>query len=178
MTLSGSLPPDVPTTFYADLIAMAQEAGVPALLDSSGQPLQRAVAARPYLVKPNRKEFTTLRGEQSQSLPDFAAAVREMAQRYATRVVLSLGADGVLAVAGDGVRHVQKPPVTALSPVGSGDCLLAGLAYGLTHGFSFDEALRHGVAAGTANTLHLGAGNFTLANFERVREATAVERVG
>lgn len=65
MTLSGSLPPDVPTTFYADLIAMAQEAGVPALLDSSGQPLQRAVAARPYLVKPNRKEFTTLRGEQS-----------------------------------------------------------------------------------------------------------------
>ena len=101
-----------------------------------------------------------------------------MAQRYATRVVLSLGAEGVLATAGGAARHVQAPPVTALSAVGSGDCLLAGLAYGLTHDFSFDEALRHGVAAGTANTLRFGAGNFTLADFERIREALTAERVG
>jgi fructose-1-phosphate kinase PfkB-like protein len=47
--------------------------------------------------------------------------------------------------------------------------MLAGLAYGFTHAVSFEETLIHGVAAGTANTLLVGAGNFTFGDFETVR---------
>ena len=48
------------------------------------------------------------------------------------------------------------------------DCLLAGIVYGLTHGFTLAEAARYGVAAGTANALSVGPGVFDLADFRRI----------
>ena len=64
---------------------------------------------------------------------------------------------------------VKNPSVAAKSAVGSGDCMLAGLTYGFLHGFSFGEAVIHGVAAGTANTLTIGAGQFKIEDFEQLR---------
>jgi hypothetical protein len=40
---------------------------------------------------------------------------------------------------------------------------------GLLNGFSFEEAITCGVAAGTANTLTIGAGQFKIKDFERLR---------
>jgi fructose-1-phosphate kinase PfkB-like protein len=47
--------------------------------------------------------------------------------------------------------------------------MLAGLAYGFTHDLPFEDALKYGVAAGTANTLTIGAGTFTSDDLERIR---------
>ena len=47
--------------------------------------------------------------------------------------------------------------------------MLAGLAYGCLHGLSFKDAVVCGVAAGTANTLKIGAGQFNVEDFERLR---------
>ena len=72
----------------------------------------------------------------------------------------------------DQAFHIQNPPVEAVSAVGSGDCFLAGLAYGLANGLPLAECGRIGVAAGTANTLLLGAGHFTRAGFDDIYAAT------
>jgi 6-phosphofructokinase 2 len=64
--------------------------------------------------------------------------------------------------------------VPIVSAVGSGDCTLAGITYGLVRGWPLVDALRYGVAAGTANALSLGAGVFTLEDFERVRAQVTV----
>ncbi|WP_241000007.1 PfkB family carbohydrate kinase, partial [Streptomyces sp. Tu 4128] len=53
VALCGSLPPGVPVGAYAGLVRSARAAGVPVLLDTSGEPLRRGVAARPDLIKPN-----------------------------------------------------------------------------------------------------------------------------
>ncbi|MER7035919.1 1-phosphofructokinase family hexose kinase, partial [Streptomyces albidoflavus] len=50
VALCGSLPPGIHVGAYADLIRIARSAGVPALLDTSGEPLRRGIAARPDLV--------------------------------------------------------------------------------------------------------------------------------
>ncbi|MYX77561.1 PfkB family carbohydrate kinase, partial [Streptomyces sp. SID3915] len=57
VALCGSLPPGIHVGAYADLIRLARAAGVPALLDTSGEPLRRGIAARPDLVKPNADEL-------------------------------------------------------------------------------------------------------------------------
>jgi len=57
VVLSGSLPPGVPADAYADLIAAAAQASVPAILDASGAALAHGVAAGPALVKPNLAEL-------------------------------------------------------------------------------------------------------------------------
>ena len=68
-------------------------------------------------------------------------------------VVVSLGAEGALLASGGRVCHAVAPPQPAENTVGSGDCLLAGVAVGLARGLALDEVLRLGVACGTANTM-------------------------
>src|SRR6266702_4635546 len=62
VVLSGSLPPGVPPDSYAGLIAAAAVAGVPAILDASGDILASGAAAGPALVKPNLAELETAAG--------------------------------------------------------------------------------------------------------------------
>jgi 1-phosphofructokinase family hexose kinase len=176
VTFSGSLPPGVPTDFYRDLITLANAAGVPTFLDSSKDPLKLGVEAQPFLVKPNEDEAAVLTGREIHTVVDCIAAARELACRTGSMVVISLGPEGAVAAQGDKTLHVQNPRVEAKSAVGSGDSTLAGLAYGLTHGFTFEDALIHGIAAGTANTLTIGAGTFTPDDFERTRAQVAVNR--
>ncbi len=175
VTLSGSLPPGVPHDFYAQLIHLAHKAGVPAFLDSSKEALLQGVAAKPFLIKPNESEVTILAGRELKTVADFAAAAAAISTHYETIVVLSLGKDGALAAQGQAVIHVQNPPVQAQSAVGSGDSMLAGLAYGFGHGCQLAEAVKYGVAAGTANTLVLGAGQFTRHDFEAIYAETTVQ---
>ncbi|NDZ83444.1 hexose kinase, partial [Streptomyces sp. SID10853] len=64
VALCGSLPPGVPVGAYAQLVKQARGAGVPVLLDTSGEPLRRGIAARPDLVKPNADELAQLTGSR------------------------------------------------------------------------------------------------------------------
>jgi len=101
-----------------------------------------------------------LTGRPAESLSDYASAAAEISARYQTIVVLSLGAEGALSVRPTEALHVRPPRVTIPSAVGSGDCMLAGIACAMTRALSFQEAIRYGVAAGTANALSVGAGKF------------------
>jgi tagatose 6-phosphate kinase len=167
VTISGSLPRGVPPDFYAGLISLAHTAGVPAALDCSGEALRQGLASgQPALIKPNQAEFQALIGRPLRDQAEFAAAAREVARRYHTLVVLSLGAAGALAALPGETWQASPPLIQAVSAVGSGDALLAGVVQSLAHNLPLPEALRRGVAAGTANALTLGAGRFTRSDFE------------
>jgi tagatose 6-phosphate kinase len=168
LTLSGSLPAGVPFDFYAELIKIAAEAGVLTFFDSSGNALRKGAEAGPFLVKPNEAEVKSLLGVGPNDTLDFAQAASEVSTRFGTKVLLSLGASGAIAANGQEVFIVKNPSVDAKSAVGSGDCMLAGLTYGFLHGLSFEEAVIYGVAAGTANTLSIGAGQFDIKDFEKL----------
>ncbi len=168
VTLSGSLPPGAPADLYAHLIRLARAASVPVLLDSSGEALRLGTEASPSLVKPNEQEFAGLVGCPPRDLAELARMARQLADRHATQLVVSLGADGALAVEGGGVWHVRPQLVRVESAVGSGDCLLAGITRGLVRGLALPEAVRDGVAVGTANAMTVGAARFERADFEAV----------
>lgn len=177
VTLSGSLPPGVPLDFYARIIEIARKAGVPTFLDSSGEALRRGIEAGPFFVKPNEAEAKSLlRVEQNGSL-DFVQAALEIAAKYRTNVLLSMGAQGGVAARGTEAFLVKSPRVEATSAVGSGDCSLAGLAYGILRESSFEQALICAMAAGAANTLTIGAGQFEREDFDRLRHQVQIQRL-
>ena len=169
VTLSGSLPLGIPFDFYAQVIEIAKAADVLTFLDTSGHALRMGLEAGPFFVKPNEAEAKSLLGIKSNEPLDFMQAATEIAARYRANVVLSMGAKGAVAAKRPDAFQVKSPSVEAKSAVGSGDCMLAGLTYGVLHGFSFEETIFSGVAAGTANTLTIGAGQFKLDDFERLR---------
>ncbi len=177
VTFSGSLPPGVPLDFYRQMIEIAREANVLAILDSSGEALRLGIQAQPDLVKPNEKEFADLAGRRLSDANDFARAAVEFAERFHTMVVISLGTEGAIAANRREVWQVRPPQLTIKSAVGSGDSTVAGITFGLTHSFAFEEAIKYGVAAGTANALTVGAGVFTSADFQRVLAEVSVTRL-
>ncbi len=179
VTLSGSLPSQVPKDTYARLIGLANQAGVPALLDSSGEALRLGVEGKPFLVKPNQDELSGLLGQDLPTVQAVARAARSLAARYQTRVVVSLGAQGALGVHAGTLCawHAYPPALEIVSAVGSGDALLAGLAHALSRHAAFEAALRLGVAAGSANALVLGAGRVRLADIESIAEQVTLTRL-
>lgn len=68
---SGSLPPGVPHTFYAEISRLAREQGARCVVDASGPALAAALAEGVFLVKPSRRELglhfgTELEGQQGE----------------------------------------------------------------------------------------------------------------
>jgi 1-phosphofructokinase len=143
----GSLPPGAPDDLYARLATAAHAIGARVAIDTSGPPLEFALAGQPDLIKPNVDELAALTGRSLTTVGQVLAAAGEVRARGARCVVVSLGADGALLIDDEGAWHASTPPVTPRSNVGSGDSLVAGL---LAAGGSGPDALASGVAYGTA----------------------------
>jgi fructose-1-phosphate kinase PfkB-like protein len=63
--------------------------------------------------------------------------------------------------------EATPPRVDAISPIGAGDAMAAAVTWSLMSGAAFSQALRWGVAAGTASAKLPG---MTFASLEQVRE--------
>lgn len=155
VALCGSLPPGVPVGAYADLVREARAAGVYVLLDTSGEPLRRGLAARPDLIKPNADELVWLTG-----FADAARAARDARRRGARTVAASLGADGVLVAAEGGTWQAAPPRRLAGNPTGAGDSAVAGLLSGLAEGLDWPRRLARAVALSAATVAAPAAGEF------------------
>lgn len=146
----GSLPPGAPVDLYARLVERARAVGVRVAIDSSGAPLAAAIAAVPDLVKPNHEELAELVGHPLPTLGDVRAAADELVASGIGTVAVSLGADGALLVTADEVAHARATIVAAVSTVGAGDCMVAGMVNGLSRSLRPADALAEGVAWGAA----------------------------
>jgi tagatose 6-phosphate kinase len=80
---------------------------------------------------------------------------------------VSLGPDGLLALTESGSWRAM-PPAVAGNPTGAGDAVVAGLALGLTRGWTWPDRLRHAAALGTATAAAPVAGQFDLAHYDRL----------
>lgn len=176
VAVSGSVPPGVAPQQYVELIR-----GLPSdlfvCIDTSGPTLTAALDLPVDLLKINMHELSAAL-EQPITTPDQArAAAVAVLQRGPQRVVVTLGAQGAIAVDARGAWRARTPPIEPISPVGSGDAALAGIIAVLHHGGSLAEALRMGVACGSANTLTVGAGRLSRDDVTRLHAATKVESI-
>lgn len=166
--MSGTITPGGPVTFYQVCTELARQAGALAIVDAQGPLLAHALQARPDLVKPNRQELARTLGRELPAEADVLAAMRELHERGARRVVVTAGAGPTLAFDGRQTWRIQTPRIKALNPIGSGDAFTAGLTWRLVHGDDLGEACRWGAAAGAANALSLMPGDLSLQEVERL----------
>ncbi|TMR18697.1 1-phosphofructokinase family hexose kinase [Nonomuraea turkmeniaca] len=147
VVVSGSLPRGVPADFYATL------AGIPAapvIVDADGDPLRHAPKGRPAVVKPNAEEL-------ARAFPGGQGA-QELRSQGAEAVVVSMGADGLLAVTGEGTFRARMPYTVEGNPTGAGDALVAGLAMDMAE--EWPDRLRRAAALGAAAVAAPVAGAF------------------
>lgn len=154
---SGSVPAGCPD-FYRQLGDLAASLGARLIVDSSGEALRHAIGGGAFLIKPNLKEFCSIIGREVSRENDIINAARELlAKGRVSALVISRASAGAVVVSNDIAAAVVPPHVESASQVGAGDSMVAATTLALARGNSLVEAVRYGVAAGTAAVLTSGA---------------------
>jgi len=147
-------------TPLAEVVAAASEAharGIRVVLNAAPmQPLPPALLAAIDILIVNEHEAAMLAAALALDAEE-SALVDALARHLGVAIVLTLGADGALAVA-PGLRlQARPPPVTVVDSTGAGDALAGALTAALDRGASWPQALREGVAAGSLACGRVGA---------------------
>lgn len=164
--LSGALMPGAPADTYRQLVKLAGT--VPVIIDSQQLALLRALPLRPLIAKLNVRELENTLGRKLRADAARLRGAKELLAAGAQNVVLTHGAAGAWLVRPTGAWQYRPPRLKAVNPIGSGDAMTAGIAFGLWKGRSLVEAVRLGVACGAANALTLTAGHVRLADVRRL----------
>ncbi|MGS0737863.1 ribokinase [Pseudomonas sp. GG8] len=109
-----------------------------------------------YLI-PNESEAAALSGLPVDSLASAEAAATRLLAAGATKVIITLGAQGSLFADGQHVEHFPAPRVQAVDTTAAGDTFVGGFAAALAQGKSEVEAIRFGQIAGALSVTRAGA---------------------
>lgn len=151
LMLCGSVPPGAPSNYYARLIAIARERNVSTLLDTDGDALREGIEAGPTVVAPNQQEAERLLNAALMTRTHFVDAAARIRKMGAGNVILSLGSRGAVGAFDRKIVEVLPPRVDAVCPIGAGDAMCAAFVWARREGRDFEDALRMGVATGTAS---------------------------
>ena len=123
-------------------------------------PLPEDLLARVDVLVPNRAELAKLTGCAAPAARGGISgrtAVRLARGLAAKAVVVTLGADGAVAVTAADAVHAPAPDVDVVDTTGAGDAFCAALADSLIRGSSLADATRQAVRVGAATTMRAGA---------------------
>jgi tagatose 6-phosphate kinase len=177
VVMSGSLTPGAPVDFYKQITHWANTSGILSVVDAQGPPLVEALGSKPNLVKPNRKELMATVRQALEKESEVIAAMRQVQERGAVRVVVTAGTSPTLALEGDLLWRIQSPLISTVNPIGSGDAFTAALVWRLVQKESLGEACRWAAAAGAANALSAMPGELCRHDVERLAGEVQVERL-
>tara|TARA_R110002020_G_scaffold254617_1_gene468334 strand:- start:12585 stop:13538 length:954 start_codon:yes stop_codon:yes gene_type:complete len=158
LVASGSLPPGAPEGFYGEVAKIAQEKNIKCVIDTSGKALLKAAEAGVCIMKPNLSELSSLAGkEQITGMEQEDIARKIIKDGKADTLIVSLGARGAMLVTKDILDYVVPPTVKMKSTVGAGDSMVAGIIFSISRRDKMEDAIKWGVAAGTAATITPGS---------------------
>jgi len=169
IVVSGSLQPGLPHDIFERFSAIAKKKQARLIIDVPTDVMKAYPIKEAYLLKPNLHELSMLAGKEELQGEEVANAVMAIIARDICEVVVvSMGAGGALLVTKEIVQRFIAPPVKIKTTVGAGDSMVAGIVLYLSKGKDIKEAVRFGIASGTATTLNEGTQLCKLEDAERL----------
>ena len=178
LVASGSLPEGVPDDIFARLATISKKKNLKLVVDTSRAALKHAASQGVFMLKPNLTELSSLLGKKELSIKDVPAAAKEVIEnKYCEVLVVSLGEKGAMLFTPDDRLKLSPPKVEKKSTVGAGDSMVAGFVLTLSQGKNFENALRYGVACGTAATMNPGTELCNKEDADMLFQRIAVEKI-
>ena len=162
------------------MIPIAKKAGAEVVCDFEGQTLLDALNYQPLLVKPNNHELADLFGVEfngiddivkyGRKLLDIEKYAREILAKGAKNVIISMAGDGALLVTPEAAYFAKPIKGIVKNSVGAGDSMVAGFTGEYVKSGDPIEALKWGVACGTATTFSddLATAEFIKETYQKV----------
>lgn len=170
VVFAGSAPSSLGNQVYNTLIPIAKKAGAEVVCDFEGQTLLDSLNYQPLLVKPNNHELADIFGVELNGLEDIEKYAREILAKGAKNVIISMAGDGALLVTPEAAYFAKPIKGTVKNSVGAGDSMVAGFTGEYVKSGDPMEALKWGVACGTATTFSddLATAEFTKETYQKV----------
>lgn len=150
VVIAGSIPGTVPSNIYETLIQKCGEHEAKVVLDTGGKTLKTLIPYKPFFIKPNHHELGELFGVTIQSQDDVIHYAGKIHEQGVENVVVSMAGEGAILYTGSGVYYAKAPSGEVKNSVGAGDSLVAGFLAGYVNSGKGEEALRYGIASGSA----------------------------
>lgn len=159
--VSGSMPPGLTEDHFAEIMKIARDKKARLIVDTSGPFLKKALEAGVFLLKPNLTELCFLAGKEYLEINEIEAAAHSIInQGLCENMVVSMGPSGAMLITQRRSLHIPAPAVKKISTVGAGDSMMAGIIWMLERGAGIEDAVKFGIACGTAATVDTGQGLF------------------
>jgi len=170
VVFAGSAPSSLGNQVYNTLIPIAKKAGAEVVCDFEGQTLLDSLNYQPLLVKPNNHELADIFGVELNGLADIEKYAREILAKGAKHVIISMAGDGALLVTPEAAYFAKPIKGTVKNSVGAGDSMVAGFTGEYVKSGDPVEALKWGVACGTATTFSddLATAEFIKETYQKV----------
>lgn len=157
LVISGNVPNTLPQDIYQVMIGRLEKRNIRLVVDATGELLKSVLKYRPFLVKPNKQELEDLLDITINSDEELKAGAEKLQNMGAVNVLVSLGKDGAYLLCENGESHHMKAiPQKAKNTVGAGDSMVAGFLAGYLAEENYKEALKLGIAAGSATACSEG----------------------
>ena len=175
--LSGSIPPGVPKDFYFECIQLAKQKGKKVILDADGDAFVEGVQASPFAIKPNLHELELVLGKQLSDTKEIVEAVRLFLDKGIDIVIVSMGAEGAVIGSSTEIYKADTWDIAVQGATGSGDSMVAALAYSLLNDFSLVDMARLTIAAGTITASKAGTQLCTLDEVEKSLDCVHLHKI-
>ncbi|TCS35877.1 1-phosphofructokinase [Reinekea marinisedimentorum] len=175
VVLAGSLPPGLQQNAYAELIHLLKDCDVPVVVDTSGEALLAAVAAKPALIKPNVHELEVFTGQPVTNQQQLLAAGKKLIADGIANVVISDGEKGCYWLTENRIVKAVPPLMDVVSTVGAGDSLVAGLTHCLVNKTALPEGLQLACAVSAHAVEQVGVGILSAERLQQILELVRVE---
>ncbi|MFP5077688.1 ribokinase [Rhizobium sp. YIM 134829] len=149
---------EIPTGAVETALNEARERGIRSIINIA--PLTEHAAAlgrMAAIVVANETEFERLAGRDRLSVDEREVAMRTLVEETGQTVIVTLGAEGVVALHEGSFFRAAGLVIEPVDTVGAGDTFCGYLAAGLDAGLPFQDALSRAAAAGSLACLKPGA---------------------
>lgn len=151
LVLAGSIPGSLPNDIYQRILKRLDGRGILTAVDATGELLCAVLPYHPFLIKPNDHELGEIFGRRPVSDAEIEDCARQLQQRGARNVLVSMAGAGSMLLDETGALHrLGAPKGTVRNSVGAGDSMVAGFLAGWLKEHDYAAAHRMGAAAGSA----------------------------
>ena len=155
--LSGNVPKCINENIYEIICKELDGKNVKFVVDASQKLLMNCLKYKPFFIKPNKEELEETFNTKIETKEEIIIYAKKLQEKGAQNVLISLGGDGaILLTEKNEVYYSNTPKGQVINTVGAGDSMVAGFVAGYLKKKDYKEALKLGIASGSATAFSAG----------------------
>jgi len=149
---------EIPNAAIEAALVSAKQKGIVSIVNIAPySPQAKRLGAMADILVANETEFDLFAGKGELSAEEREAEMRALHAGSGQTIIVTLGADGVVAIRRNEIYRADGLEIEPVDTVGAGDTFCGYLAASLDAGLGFKEALRRAAVAGSLACLKPGA---------------------